>query len=605
MKKNFYKITILLLLAVFVLFCACNKNFLNIPPYASLTPDVIATEVGVQGLLTGAYSSLDGEGGNGDGSGNGNWGSACSNWTYGSVCADDSYKGSTPADQSDILSLETWSAVSTNSYPASKWAFEYDGIQRCNTVLRTMKLATDISAAEEIEITAEARFLRGLYHFELKKVFNNVPYINETISFEAGNYNVPNTVDIWPDIEADFQYAVANLPTIQPQVGRANKYSAEAFLAKVYMFEHKYSSAKPLLDDVITNGTNPLGVKYALGHFFDNFNPQTKNGPECVFAAEMSVNDGSGQDANNGAGGAGNGNYGDALNFPYAGGPGTCCGFNNPSQDLANAYKTDANGLPLLDDFNTGQNVSDPNNPYTGTVDPRIDWTMGRLGIPYLDWGLDPGDGWVRDPVNDGHFSPKKNVYALSQQPVYTDQSAYWAAAQLTANNYNYIRFSDVLLWDAECEVQVGDPNIAENYVNMVRTRAADPSGWVYKNASYDPATSTYNPQTTPADNYLVKPYPAGAFSDKVYALKAIYFERRLELAMEGHRFFDLQRWDNGTGTMADVLNTYANNEKSIRPAFKKATFKKGKNEYFAIPQSQIDIANSGGTIILKQNPGY
>jgi hypothetical protein len=162
-----------------------------------------------------------------------------------------------------------------------------------------------------------------------------------------------------------------------------------------------------------------------------------------------------------------------------------------------------------------------------------------------------------------------------------------------------------VLLWDAECEVQIGDPAIAEDYVNEVRMRAANPTGWVYLNATYDPATSTYSPQTTPADNYLVKAYPTGAFSDKAYALKAIYFERRLELAMEGHRFFDLQRWDNGSGYMADVLNAYANVEKNLRPAYKNATFKKGKNEYFPIPQNQIDLANSGGSTVLIQNPGY
>ncbi|MGI8950573.1 MAG: RagB/SusD family nutrient uptake outer membrane protein [Chitinophagaceae bacterium] len=603
MKINQYKIIIPCCI-VSILIYSCGKNFLNIAPLASLNQDVIANETGVQGLLIGAYSSLDGEGGAGDGSGNGNWGSAVSNWVYGSVCADDSYKGSTPSDQGDILPLETWSGTATNSYPASKWQFNYNAIQRCNNVLRIMALATDISAAEQTEITAETRFLRGIFHFELKKVFNMVPYIDETVFYEANNYNVPNDKDIWPNIEADFQFAVANLPATQAQTGRANKYAAEAFLAKTYLFEHKYANAKPLLDDLIANGVTASGKKYALVNFFDNFNAATKNSAECIFAAQMSVNDGSGSEADNGVG-TGNGNYGDALNFPYSGGPGACCGFNNPSQNLANAYKTDANGLPLLDDFNTGKNVSDPNNPYTGTLDPRIDWTIGRQGIPYLDWGNHPGDAWIRDPVNDGHFSPKKNVYALSQQGTYSDVSSYWAAVELTANNYNFIRFADILLWAAECEAQIGDINKAENYVNEVRMRAANPTGWVYKNAVYDAATSKYTPQTTPADNYLIKPYPAGAFSNQATALKAIYFERRLELAMEGHRFFDLQRWDNGTGYMANVLNAYASVEKKLRPFFNGATFKKGKNEFFAIPQSQIDLANSGGKTILKQNPGY
>jgi len=141
-----------------------------------------------------------------------------------------------------------------------------------------------------------------------------------------------------------------------------------------------------------------------------------------------------------------------------------------------------------------------------------------------------------------------------------------------------------------------------------VRTRAADPTGWVYRNSPYNAATGKYTTQTTPADNYKIGLYPAGAFDDKVYGHKAILFEERLELAMEGRRYFALRRFDNGTGSMAATLNAYAGVEKT-RPSFftqnPTATFTANKNEYFPIPQQQIDVKNSTGKVFLKQNPGY
>jgi hypothetical protein len=264
----------------------------------------------------------------------------------------------------------------------------------------------------------------------------------------------------------------------------------------------------------------------------------------------------------------------------------------------------------LFDTYNNAPTVSDPTTPYAGNLDPRIDWTMGRPGISYFDWGPTPVNTWIRDPGTNAYFSPKKNVYAKSQQNVLSStETSFWGPTQITANNVNIIRFADVLLWAAECEIEVGSPDKALAYVNFVRNRAADPSGWVYANSEYDAGAGKYKSQATPADKYVIKPYPAGAFSDKNYARKAIMFERRLELAMEGHRFFDLARWDNGTGTiMAPTLNAYADLEKTRPTIFavnKSAIFTPKKNEYYPIPQSQVDIENATGTVNLKQNPGY
>ena len=266
----------------------------------------------------------------------------------------------------------------------------------------------------------------------------------------------------------------------------------------------------------------------------------------------------------------------------------------------------------LLDgSYNNNPLISDPvEAPWAGTMDPRLDWVVGRPGEPYFDWGTIDST-WVRDLEDDGPFVPKKNAYAKSQQGTYSStETVFWGAAEVDANNVNLCRFADVILWAAECEAQAGNLDQAETYVNMIRARAANPAGWVYLNATYNANTSTYSPQTTPGGNYSVKPYPAGAFSaqGQAYALSAIEMERRLELGMEGHRFFDLARWDNGTGTMAATLNAYVSVEKN-RTGFWRvnntATFTKGVNEYFAIPLNEIQAENATGKIYLVQNPGY
>jgi hypothetical protein len=559
----------------------------------SLNENVLANKTGVEGLLIGAYAKLGGSQ---------NWGSAPSNWVFGSVVADEAYKGSTPSDQPDITPIESWAYNSNNPYFDQKWTNNYNGIYRANETIRLIGKATGLTADEAKTMTAEARFLRAYYHMDLKKIFNNIPYVDENISVANNNTNVSNIdasgkfIDIWPKIEEDFKFAADNLPATQPQAGRANKWAAMAFLAKTYMYQDKYAQAKPLFDDIIANGTTAKGDKYKLVNYFSNFNPAQDNSAESVFAYQASVNDGSGT----------NGNYGDNLNYPNSGGPGGCCGFFNPSITMANAYKTDANGLPLFTTYNTGASVVP--GGYTGTLDPRIDLVMGRPGIPFLDWGPHPGATWIREPASNGYFSPKKTVYAKSQDALVSTETSFWGPTQMDAGNVNLMRYADVLLMAAEAEIEAGSPAKALEYVNMVRTRAADPTGWVYKNADYDAATAKYKTTgaSTPADNYRISPYPAGAFANKDYARVAIMFERWLELSQEGHRFFDLQRWDNGTGLMANVLNAYAAAEKG-RPSFfsinQTATFEKGKDEFYPLPQGQIDQANSYGPIVLKQNP--
>ena len=578
MKKLQYKfiaITAILLLAVIY---SCKKSFLDKQPSGAVDESLLANKAGVQGLLIGAYSLLDGVGGSG-----GNVESDPDNFIWGSVVGGDSNKGSTAGDNApDFQLFETWKYQPASTYPPVLWNARYEGALRCNEILRVLALVKDMSPAEITEATAEARFLRGHYYFELKKNFNNVPYIDETISYSLGNWHVPNTADIWPKIEADFKYAMANLPATQPQVARTNKYAAEAFLAKAYMFEHKYNDAKPLLADVINNGVTTTGVKYTLNpKFSDNFYGQ-RNGMEAIFTCQFSVNDGSsGNDASLGAA--------ISLPLPLAG-----LSWNQPTYSLVNSFKTDRiTGLPDPVHFNDtdipsdeGLKPTDPFTPYSGPVDPRLDWTVGRRGIPYLDWGPMTGSDWMTDQAFAGPYVEKKRSYYKSMRSTATDPA--WGP--LTSDNYTFMRLSDVILMAAECEVEVGSLDQAETYVNQIRTRAANPAGFVT------------NPDGSPAANYVVKNYPAGFFSAQGQANARTYvqFERKLELAMEGHRFYDLVRW----GTADYELNTlFVPQESKKYSVLVGAHFEKGKAEYFPIPQAEIDKSVVNGVPVLIQNP--
>ncbi|HSF46386.1 MAG TPA: RagB/SusD family nutrient uptake outer membrane protein, partial [Chitinophagaceae bacterium] len=449
MKRITY--SILSLATIAVIAWSCSKSFLDKKPLGQLDAATLSSKKGAEALLIGAYSVLDGFI-NGGGIFLGGWQSSGTNWVYGSVVGGDAHKGSDAGDQPDIIPIESFSATSTNDYFLQKWAIVYEGVTRSNSVLKQLAAATDASAADRTRITAEARFLRGHYHFEAMKMWNNIPWINETMT----DYNQPQIgAAAWDSINADLKYAYDNLPGIMPNKGRVNKWAAGALYGKALLFQKKFADARTVLNDVYTNGTTATGAKYKLlTKYADNFNAETKNSTESVFAVQYSVNDGT-------AGGD-NGGWGEVLNFPYgSGGPGTCCGFFQPSQDLVNAFQVDAAGLPDPDNYNKREVKNDQGvaanasfTPDPGPVDSRLDWTVGRRGVPYLDWGNHPGISWIRDQPYAGPYSPIKNTYYKSQQGVLTDK-AFWTSG-VTANNYTLIRFADVILMLAETEVEVG-----------------------------------------------------------------------------------------------------------------------------------------------------
>lgn len=582
----------LLMLMLVMVNSGCSKNYLDKQPQGTTNEATLATAAGVNGLLIGAYNRL-----------NNGW-LYCSNYLFAETpgdCANFGTYGSAP------WGLKTFAFDATFFIYNDKWAALYTTIQRANDVLRVLAKIPEgqITPEEAKQVKAEAVFIRAITHMTATHIYGRVPYVDETVSFENGNYNVSNTEPAWPKIEQDLQFAADNLAETRPEAGRANNWAARAFLAKAYMFQSKFAEAKPLLESIIANGMTTNGKKYGLvAKYFDTYNPATKNSSESIFAVQNSVYDGSGGDNSNIKSGLG-------YTGPY-GGPITTWGWLQPAISLANSFKTDpVTGLPLIYTYgdeliktDQGLTSDQPFTPYEGTLDPRIDWCMGRRGIPFLDWGIHPGSSWILQQLTGGPFSMIKSV-APQSQPEMTENFS-------KAVNETMIRFADVLLWAAEVEVEIGSLAKAEEYVNRVRARAANPEGFVHTYIDNNNPLAGFT--NTPAANYKIGLW-TGQFTSmgQTFARDAVHFERKLELAMENHRFYDLQRWDRGTGSMAKAINDFLAYEDQIpnykfeeRESFRAGKkFIKGKNEFYPIPQAQIDLSNTAAGPTLVQNPGY
>ena len=558
---------------------SCKKSFLERPPEGVFTESSLSNAKGINTTVIAAYALLDGWSDNGWNNAAGNpWPAAGSNWVWGSVASDDAYPGSQPNDQVGVERVNRYQFIADDPYIRAKFQTCYAGVGKTNVALRLINASTDLSDADKKQLIGESKFLRAHYHFEAYKMWVNVPFIDETIT----EYRQKNDVDIFPKIEADFKAAIDGLAEVSSFTsGRATKGAAQAYLARAYMFIGKYAEAKPLLQAVIS------GNKYALvDNFHDVFDASKQNNSEMVFVYKASVNDGAGESAN--------GNWGDRLNFPNGNAPVTqCCGFHQPSQNLVNAFRTDGNGLPLFGTFNNS--LADFTND---NFDPRLDWTVGRTGTPYLDWGPHK-DNWIRDGGYCGFFSPKKNVFHAAQKGTLSTASG-WSTAP-NAIDVPIIRYSDVLLMAAECEIESnGNLELARTYINNVRTRA----GKFVQGAGTSEATISA-PLTGGAGVVNGTKYKVGtytAFANQADARQAVRWERRIELAMEGYRFFDLRRWKD-LQTLVDYLAVEKIRRLQLYGATEQPTVTKLK--YYPLPSVEIELSKINGEAQLIQNSGY
>ncbi|RLD95355.1 MAG: RagB/SusD family nutrient uptake outer membrane protein [Bacteroidetes bacterium] len=564
--KNIIKSTGIIAVFLIMLF-GCSEDFLDRPAQGNLDATTLSNQSGVEGNLIAAYSYLDGQ------ASSGGIVSATSNWVFGSVASDDAYKGSEPGDNQTSTDIEMyqWSASSADGGMNEKWSGHYDAISRVNATINLLLTVEGISQADQDRIRGEALFLRAFYHFELWKTFVNIPYYTEVdVDFRKTNVGV----DPLPLILADIDAAINLLPLEQGAVGRVDEWTAKAFKGKVQVYAEDWAGALITLGDVV--GAGPYSLEDNYHYVFDALR---NNGPETVLAYQASVNDGSS--------GGQNGNHPDRLNFPHGGSPFGCCGFHQASQNLVNAHKVDVNGLPFLDGT-----WNDADVVIGDAVDPRLDWTVGRDDVPFLDWGLH-APGWIRDRAWAGPYSVKKTVY---EQGAGVASAVGWAPYQMHSMNRHLLRYADVMLLLAEAEIHAGSLDNARDLINEIRTRAAQgaqgPDGGAMV-VPIDDASITWA-------TYDIGTYPPAGW-DADYAMRALKFERRIELGMEGHRLFDLRRW----GDAITVLNDYLAVESTKRAYLGSAFEFEARHMAYPLPTIQIDLSVVDGEQRLVQNPGW
>ncbi len=565
--------------AIFALTVACDDEFLTKEPQAALSGPALNNAAGVEGKLISAYSTLSGYGMDGGGT----WYYSTWAWIFGSISSDDALKGTDAGDQPEHSFIETYDFNTFNVHNRDKWRSGYWGAARANDVIQSAEAAEDISATRKAEIIGEAKFIRGWQHFEMQKMYRTPKYVgSENFSLDDLDASkVPNTGKIWAQIEQDFADAAAALPATQGQVGRASKWAAKAYLAKAKIYQSDWSGAEPILMDIINNGPFEL-----VDNFEDNYLVATRNNKESIFEIQYAV---SSADTN-----ASNAEIG--LAHPYIA-PWGCCGFLQAPQDLVDFFQTDANGLPLLDESwktnhitnPTGANIGQPiGNP---SVDPRLDHTVGRPGILFKNHHIMQVD-YVRDLTYAGPYFSKKHIAEPEGFGV-----GGWG--NLSANNLRIMRLGHVILWAAEAKMELGKLEESRALINRLRARAANPAGFV-PGATQGATRPEYTLTGTPGANYNVGQYTE-AWTSQATARQAVRYETRLETAMEGNRFFDLQRW----GVQNEVLNDYLARESKYRIYLQGKKFTSPKNEFYPIPTYAIDRSFKDGEPTLTQDPNY
>lgn len=553
---------LLFILIIFLPLFSC-EDFLEIPSSGTLTEDNLTGAEQIENEVISAYAAI----------GNDEINRPLSLWNYGNVRADDAYKGGNDQNDGDFLHFLEISSPSIGNeswYSDNFWYGNYIAISRANFALNLLdKISEEDMSNKEVRI-AEMRFLRGHMHFIQKIIFKMIPFIDESMAVDdisnASNVALTND-ELWQKIVDDFEYGYQNLPEEQDEVGRAIKFAAAAYLAKVYLYkayrQDEMNNVTSIdhgdLQKVLDLTAYVMSSPYKLENDFAyNFLPGSyENGQESIFAVQFSQNDGTT---------FGRLNMGNALTTPTPGGD-----FNKPSQNLVNAYKTQ-NGLPMFEAFN-----DDDYNENSDKVDPRLFHTVAIPGKPYKYTDINYEETQSRNPNMYGYYSSlKENVDPASEYYVKTGS---WYA---NSKNTIVIRYADVILMRAEALIEMGDYSAALPLINQIRTRAKVSTSLI----SF-------------ANNFDIQIYQDGVNCNwtQDFARQALRWERRLELAMEGSRFFDLVRW----GIADSVMNAYYLGEATDHTYYQGAEFVKNKNEYVPIPIQQINFSKGN----YEQNYGF
>jgi hypothetical protein len=501
--------------------------------------------------------------------------SSFSMWNF-DVRSDDAYKGGSGTSDGDVFhQLEVQQGVLTTNWNINDmWVRLYNSLSRVNSAIALLNSSEFEMKAQRL---AEMKFLRAYGHFLLKRLYKNIPFVvNENMTYDE--YNTLSNTEYsndegWQLIIDDLMEAYNTLPVTQTDKGRPTKASAAAFLTKVYLYK-AYRQDDPKsnqvtsinqqdLEKVIEFSNPSLYSNYGLeADIHNNFRPeeQYENGKESLWAIQYSRNDGSTY---------GNLNWSYGLippNIPGATDGGT--DFYKPSQNLVNAYRTGADGLPLIDTFNSKDYDKANDN-----ADPRLFLTVGMPGLPYMfnrNFMMEETSIWSRSNGLYGYYVTLKQNVDPALIDTYLIKGSYWASSM----NRIVFRYADVLLERAEAYAQLGQTQQAIDLVNQIRTRAAGSTQMI---AGYPGAYGV---------KFYITNYKGSYTKDE--AVKIVKMERRLELGMESERFFDLVRW----GEAATVLNKYYAEEIPHCAIYGEAHFTADKDEYLPIPFSQISASN-------------
>ncbi len=568
-----------ILLSIAIIACVTScKKILDETPQGVVSDADLNSPENIEKMAIAAYSAL----------GNDHYTSPYTSlWPYGSVRGGDTYKGGDgPGDLSEFHLFETFSLNRVdNGLTDQLWFRLYVSIGRVNDALRRLN-EVDASSFPNKEVrTAEMKFLRGHFYFLGKILFKYLPYIDETIpktSYETISNRALSNEELWNKITEDFRAAYAALPETQTEKGRATKLAAAAYLSKALLYHAytqdenhqvttidmaKLNEVATLTNEVITSGVHQLNADYA-----ENFLTQTENSSESVFAIQYSKDDGTPR---------GRLDYGHALNYPMNQEFG-CCGFHVPSHDLINAFKTTAAGLPDFDNYNQ-VDVAASGDYFTSSFDPRLNHTVAIPGNPFkYNTSYIFQRSWARAPEVYGAFASLKEAVAPND-PSFQKIPPFMSSSK----NWDIIRYDDVLLFRAEALIELGRQDEALPLINQLRTRAAASTNLLKQ------------PNGGFSANYRVATYQPGVNCtwSQDFARKALQWERRLEFATEGYRFFDLVRW----GVAATTMNDYFNQEKTRSAHLTDALFEMGRDEYLPIPLNQINYSRD----LYQQNTGW